>query len=490
MSGGITLSRCLGLLKPNPGHVSFRYLLAAIITISMVVALSGITLRPLESHEAFVLGTAQSMYDNQNWIVPWFNGEPRLTKPPLGYWLTALTAYVAGGIAQIQPWHGRLPSAIAAIGIVVLTVLSGRKLFGTRHGLLAGLMLATSSGFYYYAHSARPEMVYAFFCTAALTSYLYVVSSSSGSQSRIASKLIWVCFALATLTKGPQIPLIFLSAFLVDMRYRKLGLKEILDRFQPVRGLVIFLLITLPWWWLVDRQAGGIQGTQLSGSLLKLDIFNVADPYYFYRPLQLMLPWVFLLPTIFFVPWKKIQPSYFVLAVAIAAAAVFLSFGPQKRWYYMLPLLAPMFLILAIGTLEVVQRAQLKNSFSRYLSWLFVVIPLIFIVAIHTPWVVNEEKAAEENLALSAQSQVRKGQTLILWNVGSSEVFVYHARTKVVFINDADQLAPLLANPGGRRFSLVMQAKRLDELPPGIHFRIIGRTGVTNRKGLVLVELT
>ena len=42
---------------------------------------------PLETHEAFVARSAEEMFAGDSWLVPRFNDQPRLKKPPLSYWL-------------------------------------------------------------------------------------------------------------------------------------------------------------------------------------------------------------------------------------------------------------------------------------------------------------------------------------------------------------------------------------------------------------------
>ena len=36
------------------------------------------------------------MAERADWLVPYFNGEPRLTKPPLSYWATGGAAWIDG----------------------------------------------------------------------------------------------------------------------------------------------------------------------------------------------------------------------------------------------------------------------------------------------------------------------------------------------------------------------------------------------------------
>ncbi|MEQ8662318.1 MAG: hypothetical protein RLW62_15995, partial [Gammaproteobacteria bacterium] len=47
---------------------------------------------PPDAHEVLVLRSVEEMAARGDWVVPYFNAEPRLNKPPLSYWLTALVA--------------------------------------------------------------------------------------------------------------------------------------------------------------------------------------------------------------------------------------------------------------------------------------------------------------------------------------------------------------------------------------------------------------
>ena len=77
------------------------------------------------------------------------NGEPYTQKPPLYFWLAALGGVPTGHVGEIA---ARLPSALAGIGVVALTLLLGSRLFGGRVGLLGALLLLTVFEF---AHVGR-----------------------------------------------------------------------------------------------------------------------------------------------------------------------------------------------------------------------------------------------------------------------------------------------------------------------------------------------
>ena len=100
-------------------------LCVAVVTLELVI---GRTL-PLDDHEAFVVQTAQEMRARDDWLVPYFNSQPRLSKPPMNYWLTGFVAYLCGNPGRFEPWFGRLPSLLAGLGtalLIVFVLLLGR----------------------------------------------------------------------------------------------------------------------------------------------------------------------------------------------------------------------------------------------------------------------------------------------------------------------------------------------------------------------------
>jgi 4-amino-4-deoxy-L-arabinose transferase-like glycosyltransferase len=91
----------------------------------------GVTAFEMQQHRAFVLTT----YAGQR--------EVWALKPPLGYWLMALSFSLFGGSALAM----RLPSALCALAAVAVTMAAARRWFDGRLAVLAGAILATTFGF-------------------------------------------------------------------------------------------------------------------------------------------------------------------------------------------------------------------------------------------------------------------------------------------------------------------------------------------------------
>ncbi len=69
----------------------------------------------VDETEPLFAEAARQMTVTGDWITPYYNGETRFDKPPLIYWLIAIAYKLIG----VNEWAVRLPSAIAAIALVV-----------------------------------------------------------------------------------------------------------------------------------------------------------------------------------------------------------------------------------------------------------------------------------------------------------------------------------------------------------------------------------
>lgn len=334
----------------------WRLGVAITLLLALLLSLSRMSDLPADGHEVFVLETTQEMHAHGNWVVPWFNDQLRLRKPPLNYWLTGMVAGLGNSLTQagewqVREWHGRLISALAMLGLVWLTLVMGQHHYGRETALLAALILVASSGFFGYAHDARPDPLYALLCTLGYAAWLQ--SQDHPDRQYLLTLGMWLAYALATLSKGPQLPAMLLLAGLIEARLRSGGWRLALAQIRPLPGLVLFLLVSLPWWWLLKLQVDTSQlaRSQLSGSLLTIDWHQLLDPYYLYRPWQMLLPWALLLPLALVGGWRSrpLAPFTRSLLLLTLVPALILGLGPQQRWFYMLPVLIPMVLLLARG---------------------------------------------------------------------------------------------------------------------------------------------
>jgi hypothetical protein len=125
-----------------------------------------------------------------------------------------------------------------------------------------------------------------------------------------------------------------------------------------------------PWWWWVYHRMSqeSLGDSELTGSALRIQWFNVLYMGYLYRTPYLILPWVvFLIPAIALLreqsPYRKGQH---LLGWVVLTMILIMSFGSRRHAYYMLPVLAPMCLMLGAGGVSAWSALKKDVTTERY----------------------------------------------------------------------------------------------------------------------------
>ena len=159
-------------------------------------------------------------------------------KPPLYAWAIAALSLPGGRVTE---GTAQAPIALAAIVAAVFTCLLGGRLFTRRAGLWAGVVLATTVGFFRHSQRLLPDMIVVAFATAAAYWFWRAVE---GPVDRRAVVLFYVALALAVYAKGPLglLPLLVGAIWL----YCQHGLRSMVRLWSPT-GILLFVTITLTW---------------------------------------------------------------------------------------------------------------------------------------------------------------------------------------------------------------------------------------------------
>ena len=139
-------------------------------------------------------------------ILPLRHGEIIPSKPPLFHWFSVVLSSFDPAYQEIGL---RLPSMVAAIGIVVLCSTLAGSLFGKSEQLLTAFVLLTTYGFVHLATDGRVDMVFCFFIVAAIVLWIRGAASCMSlglpltKMSSFRLLLVAFCAGLAILSKGP-----------------------------------------------------------------------------------------------------------------------------------------------------------------------------------------------------------------------------------------------------------------------------------------------
>ncbi len=181
---------------------------------------------------------AREMVVTGDYVTLHINGVRYLEKPPLPYWLVAICYKVLG----VNEFSTRLPMVLSVLLLGVLAFCWGRRAFGERTGIYAGLFVFTCAGVYLFTRVLIPDVLLSLLIAAALYFFLTALEPDAAPWRWYAG---YAMMALGVLTKG-LIALVFPcgAAFfflLVTGEWRRWR------EFRFLSGLALFLAIAAPW---------------------------------------------------------------------------------------------------------------------------------------------------------------------------------------------------------------------------------------------------
>lgn len=181
---------------------------------------------------------ARDMIERGAWFDVHVREKQYRNKPPLYPWSIATLSLLSGRVTEAT---AQLPVALAAIGAALFTFLLGDRLFNARTGLWAGVILATSYGFFQHSQKILPDMLVV--CFAAAAGYAFWRATLQ-RPSRWALVFFYAALAFGVFAKGPVglLPLLAAAVWLwTEERWS--GLKRL---WNPL-GVMIFGIVTGSW---------------------------------------------------------------------------------------------------------------------------------------------------------------------------------------------------------------------------------------------------
>ncbi|NTV16218.1 MAG: glycosyltransferase family 39 protein [Chlorobiaceae bacterium] len=203
-------------------------------------------------NESFYAESVREMTETGNFFEINYNYQPRFNKPPLTYWLIAVSTRLFG----MNEFALRLPIVLLAFGTALLVWAMARMLYGEKTAMLAFAMQAISIQFLAGKQYASPEIPLAFFFTLTLYFFLKGHLSARSRNYQFAA----VALGLTVLTKGyPYIivigGVILLYLFIESDFQWPLFFKK-LKELKPISFMTIVTVIGLSWIGLMYLQYG------------------------------------------------------------------------------------------------------------------------------------------------------------------------------------------------------------------------------------------
>jgi len=331
---------------------------------------------------------SREMIEHGDYVVPHFNNQVRLDKPPLTYWIQTASYKIFGE----NDFAARFPSAVAA-ALVALSIFgwgsrlrqpqqpsaSQAHIGGGRVGWWAAIIFTLSLQTFLHAKAAVADMWLVLFMTTAHWSGYELLQEPLGHRPRGSARpaiapyqqtrwwwIFYVSLAFGFLAKGPigWIPLLTVGSTMFFVRETQLA-----RRFKFARGVLLTLAIVAIWGVPALIQTHGEFftigiGRHVVGRSLvtmeghganSLGMYLLLLPFYFVTIFIGFFPWSLKLPWLTRKLWLNQNNIDRYLIAGVTVIFIIFSLIKTKLPHYTLPAFPLLALLLA-------QRLAAENS--------------------------------------------------------------------------------------------------------------------------------
>jgi 4-amino-4-deoxy-L-arabinose transferase-like glycosyltransferase len=227
----------------SDGKSSYFYL--AVLLFAGAIYLGCIVSPPalFDDVDAVQAQIARNMLVSGDWVTARLDGIAYLEKPPLVYWTIACSYRIFG----VHDWSARLPIALAAVALSLITAAFGMWAFGKRAGFYAGLCVATCVGLFLFTRILIPDVIQALTVALGIWAVLRALDEEEPHPG------LWALVLAATLGTGMLLKSLFsvlvpVAAGLIYLLLtRELFSSRTWRRLHPFSGALVALLIAAPW---------------------------------------------------------------------------------------------------------------------------------------------------------------------------------------------------------------------------------------------------
>lgn len=334
-------------------------ILTCVIFFTLFFGIGGVPL--LDPDEPVYAETAREMLQTGDFLSPRIFGDYWYDKPPMYYWLVAAAFKVFG----YGEFAARFPAALMGALTAFMLYFSVTKLFNERAGFWSSLILTSCIQFFYLSKAAVTDTSLLFFMTGALLSFLHKKYW-----------LMYVCMGFATLVKGPigiVFPGIIIFLYLLFMGQ----LKEIF-RMHVLRGLLVYLLVAGPWYYLMYT----VHGMEFINTFLGFhNVTRFTTPehasrvtFWYYFPVVILglFPWTGLLiqSVKASISDSRIDDMRLLIFMHIWWVFVFIFFTicKTKLVSYILPMFPALAIVIGWNISRMIQKMRHNTTFYHWIA--------------------------------------------------------------------------------------------------------------------------
>lgn len=435
-------------------RLSSRQQLWGLLAFALVARLLTLSAYPLtDTTEARYGEIARKMLETGQWIVPQIDyGVPFWGKPPLSFWLTAISFKLIG----ITEFAARVPSLILGVAVCALVYILGSRHRETDYGLRASVVVATSLLMMVSAGGVMTDPAMVLGTTLSMVAFWMALAKAS----RVWGYAFFVGLAVGLLAKGPVATVLTLLP--IGLWAVLTGRVQETARQLPwITGTSLTAFLVVPWYWAAEAQSPGFLQYFLVGEHWQRYTVSgwTGDLYGSGHPFPLGTIWLYaLLGTLPWSPWILWHLIRRTATVAIAPLrsndgwllylvcwmlAPVLFFTPARNILptYVLPGLAGFSLLVA----EVWTQRQSQQPIDR-LPRLGLAAPLLTVVLVLVVWPTTGFQSQKEIVSAYADA-LQKDRPLIYFKQRPYSAQFY-TRGSVLEIDDEAALRRALAGSG------------------------------------------
>ena len=185
---------------------------------------------------------SKDMFHSKDFLTLYLNKEYFFEKPPLYFWGECLSFAFWGRVTEFT---ARFPVALDGMLCCFTVYFLGKRIISRGYGVVSSLIFATSLEFLILAKFAILDIVVAT-CIGFSLCFGIFTNFCQEKHKKYCWWLFYIFSGLAVMAKGiPGFVIPFGSMFFISL-YSK-NFKEIFKPLYFIPGIILFLLITLPW---------------------------------------------------------------------------------------------------------------------------------------------------------------------------------------------------------------------------------------------------
>lgn len=429
-----------------------------VVVIALTVHLGGFAL--IDADEGRNAEVAREMAETNDYVMPRLNGLPYLDKPVV-YFAAAAAFIEVLGPTEVA---ARMPAYLFTLATAAVLFWFARRVWGRSADAspetpwVAAIVFLSMPLTIAFSRTVIFDSALTFFAVVGLLAFYLAIEERASRWSVLA----WSAMGVAMLTKGP-VTFILVLAVALPYAWRRQSVRLLF----PLAGIALFTLIIAPWVWgvsqVVPEFVRYIVVTETVERVATPALDRTGPPWYF-LPYLIggALPWSIV--AIF--SWRRLRrpdPAIAYCLLAIAIPFIFFSLSQSKRPQYILPLLAPLALVVA----RIWDDARTRSA--------AVVLLLAAVVFFAAPAIMPYTRLRPELSTVAPSTAIAFG---VAFAVGGALALSVRRRDVVLAALTLPMIAlPLLANPLMQAIAERRSARGFaEELEPhvGPQTRVIG----------------